>query len=98
VQVRRTGARRLTRSFHNKADADAWARQQEVLIDKHGSYVDRGRRKPLSLGDLLVRYDAEVTPQKKVACGASADDEDPKAVEQIVKRFHDWDKGCVAFP
>lgn len=31
------------------------------------------------------------------ACGASADDEDLKAVEQVVKQFHDWDKSGIAF-
>ena len=63
VQVRRAGHRSHTKSFSRISEARAWARAQEVNIDRD----EAGINKPVTvkLGDLLVRYQQEITPHKK---------------------------------
>lgn len=63
AQVRKTGAKTLSKSFFNKRDAERWAREREAAIDlgQPDLYEDRH----LTLGDVLVRYQAEITPAKK---------------------------------
>ena len=66
VQVRRQG-HKLNRSFASRADAEAWARMQESRIDRAELPPDRRALRSLSLRDLLTRYEACVTPQKRSA-------------------------------
>jgi integrase len=67
AQVRLQGHQPLTKTFTLKADAEAWARQQEVSIER--GEISSGRRslKAFFLKDLLQRYQAEVTPLKRGA-------------------------------
>ena len=65
AQVRREGYPPLSRSFPTKAEAVSWGREQEHNIDR--GHLPAGNRaaKGLTLGDLLRRYEAQVTPQKR---------------------------------
>lgn len=66
VQVRRQG-RQVTRSFTTKADADTWARIQELGFERSGLPPDPKVLRSLTLANLLERYRAEVTPYKRSA-------------------------------
>jgi hypothetical protein len=65
VQVRRQGIKGLSRSFLNKADALAWARQTEAELDRTGFIPTTGGALNASLGSLLERYAREISPSKK---------------------------------
>lgn len=67
VQIRRRGGPNLTRSFHLKADATAWARAQEVEIDKLTLPLDPRVLERTTIRDLVERYIDEITPTKKGA-------------------------------
>jgi hypothetical protein len=67
VQVRRKGYPPITRTFLQKSDALAWARQTEAQLDKTGLPVDTNEIRKLTLGNLVERYLAEVTPGKRCA-------------------------------
>ena len=63
AQVRRKGAKATSKSFFNRRDAEAWGRQHETAIDL-GRPLG-AQQADYTLGDLLGRYAAEVTPHKK---------------------------------
>ena len=66
AQVRRGGARPVSRSFHQRADAERWARQVEAAIERGDhSALDQNRAKYVSC--LLSKYASEVTPSKRGA-------------------------------
>jgi len=66
AQVRRQGHAAISRSFHRKPDAAAWARLIEADLERSDLPVDRKRlRTPLS--SLLIRYRDEITPKKRGA-------------------------------
>ena len=65
AQVRRQGHPPITRSFLLKADAEAWARQREAEIERGELQANRGALRSITLGKLLERYEAEVSPKKK---------------------------------
>jgi len=67
AQVRRKGTPPLSRSFARKADAERWARQMEAEVDRRGLPVGLKSLDDLTVGDILKRYQAEVTPQKRGA-------------------------------
>ncbi|ALK10322.1 tyrosine-type recombinase/integrase [Blastochloris viridis] len=75
VQVRRQGHAPITRSFLQKADAVAWARQTETKLDRDGLVVDTSMLKRMTKSDLVERYLTEVVPRKRGA-----------AVERIILR------------
>jgi integrase len=67
AQVRLQGHPPVTKTFTLKADAEAWARRQEVSIER-GEIESGGRSlKTFLLKDLLERYEAELTPLKRGA-------------------------------
>lgn len=66
VQVRRRGMRPAVKSFKTKTEADRWARLLESELDR-GVFVDRFEAERTTMGELIDRYLAEVTPQKKSA-------------------------------
>jgi integrase len=66
AQVRRRGILPVTRTFHAKQDAERWARHTESEIDR-GAFLDRSEAERTTFGELIGRYLAEVTPQKKSA-------------------------------
>ena len=66
AQVRKDGARAISRSFHQRADAEGWARQIEVAIERGDhSALDQSKAKFVSC--LLSKYVSEVTPSKRGA-------------------------------
>ncbi|RDD61580.1 hypothetical protein [Ferruginivarius sediminum] len=67
VQVRRQGSKPISKTFHRKADAQAWARKMEQEADQEGILVDRRSLKTTTVSDLLDRYGREITPRKKAA-------------------------------
>lgn len=67
AQVRRQGHRSTTKSFIQRRDAETWARQMESALDKQALPVNPQRVRSLTLGALVERYAAEVTPHKRSA-------------------------------
>ncbi|GIQ76222.1 integrase [Bradyrhizobium sp. RD5-C2] len=67
MQVRRSGARPLSKSFLRRKDAEAWARDMEVRADRSDLPADTSVLKTLRLSDLIERYRNDVTPQKRGA-------------------------------
>ncbi len=65
VQVRRQGMKGLSRSFLNKVDAQAWARQTEAELDRTGFIATTGATLNAPLSALLERYALEISPTKK---------------------------------
>ena len=65
VQVRRRGMSQLTRTFSSLADAKAWSRSIETRIDRGDLPPSIRDLKTISLGQLLDRYEREVTPRRK---------------------------------
>jgi integrase len=65
VQVRRQGFPSRTRSFNRRDDAKAWARAQELAMDR----MEAGVYQPATetLGSVLSEYLVKVTPAKKSA-------------------------------
>jgi integrase len=55
AQVRKTGHPSLTKSFRTKAEAQEWAKQQEVIIEQGGE-IDRSSR---TLRDAIQRFKDE---------------------------------------
>ena len=66
VQVRHRGMRPVAKSFNTKTEAARFARLLESEIDR-GVFVDRTEAQRSTLGELIDRYLAEVTPLKKSA-------------------------------
>ncbi|MDP7489660.1 MAG: hypothetical protein QGG10_04020, partial [Arenicellales bacterium] len=65
-QVRRNG-RRLSKSFQNRKDAQAWARGIEVDIERGLIAIEPCQPETTTLSDLIDRYLLEVTPSKRSA-------------------------------
>ena len=66
ARVRRQGHPDITKTFESRADAERWARAIESSIDK-GQFVDINEAQRTTLGDVIERYLAEVTPTMKSA-------------------------------
>jgi len=71
AQVRKKGHPLQTKTFETRAAAEAWARAIEVEMDK-GVFVSRAEAESTTLKELLERYLAEITPQKKGAAPEAA--------------------------
>jgi hypothetical protein len=67
VQVRRTGARALSKSFLLRKDAETWARLIEIQADRMDLPPDPRTLKKVSLRSLVLRYRAEITVKKRGA-------------------------------
>jgi integrase len=67
AQVRREGYPPLSKTFASKADAAAWARDQERAIDRAELPTTVRELKGVTVGDLLRRYSETVTPTKRGA-------------------------------
>jgi integrase len=65
VQVRRVGFQSLSRSFHIRKDAEAWARQMEVQADRSELPTDRKALQRVTLGELVERYRDTVIVKKR---------------------------------
>jgi integrase len=66
ARVRRQGHPDITKSLPSRLDAEKWARSVETDIDK-GQFVSVSEAQRATLGDLIERYLAEVTPSMKGA-------------------------------
>jgi integrase len=66
ARVRRRGQPDITKTFEARRDAEKWARAVESAIDK-GHFLDLQEAQRTTLGDLIARYVAEVTPHMKSA-------------------------------
>lgn len=66
ARVLRNGYPDQTQTFETKADAEKWARSVESEIDK-GQFANVSEAQRTTLGDLIARYLAEVTPTMKGA-------------------------------
>src|SRR5471032_1058637 len=66
VVVRRLGFPTKTKTFNTKSEAQRWARMVERDMDQ-GAWKDTSSAEQFTLGDILKRYLAEVTPAKKSA-------------------------------
>ncbi|MHB8551849.1 MAG: site-specific integrase, partial [Acidiferrobacterales bacterium] len=64
--IRRRGYRQQTRTFDSKAEAQAWARNLENEMDR-GVFVSRDEAEATTLGDLLDRYEREISAEKRGA-------------------------------
>src|SRR5215213_2249728 len=67
AQVRREGYPPLSKTFPSKADAAAWARDQERAIDRAELPTTARALKGMTVGDLLRRYSEAITPTKRGA-------------------------------
>ena len=65
-RIRRRGYPDITKTLETKADAEIWARSVESEIDK-GLFASINEAQRNTLGDLIARYLAEVTPTMKGA-------------------------------
>lgn len=61
ARIIRDGYPDQTKTFETKADAEKWARSVESEIDK-GQFVNVNEAQRTTLGDVIGRYLAEVTP------------------------------------
>lgn len=75
-RIRRRGYPDITKTLETKADAEKWARSLESEIDK-GQFASINEAQRNTLGDLIARYLAEVTPTMK---GATEDNIRLKAI------------------
>jgi hypothetical protein len=64
VQVRRKGCPHLSKSFINRKDAIAWARQMEVQADRRALPPDPKQLERITLAELVIRYRDSITPRK----------------------------------
>jgi integrase len=72
AQVRRRGVPPRAKSFDKRTDAERWARDLEAEADRSGWVADTRAAEKTTLGELLTRYCAEVTPTKRGAVSEKA--------------------------
>lgn len=65
AQVRRKGARSITKSFRSMKDAKEWSRMIETRIDREELGPDRRSLRNTALAEIVKRYRDEVVPLKK---------------------------------
>jgi integrase len=65
--VRRKGVPPRAKSFDSRGDAQRWAREFEAEADRSGWISDTRLAEKMTLGELLARYCAEITPTKRSA-------------------------------
>jgi integrase len=65
VQIRRTGQRRVSKSFNALSDARAWARHMEVQADRNGLPLDGKVLQRVTLGELVKRYRDTISLEKR---------------------------------
>lgn len=65
AQVRRQGHPPITKSFQQKSDAELWAKQLEVDLERGDAGIIVQKQTSTPLSDLLFRYQKEITPKKR---------------------------------
>lgn len=63
-QIRRKGFSPVTKTFNNKADAEAWGKVTEAEMIR-GAYIHRAEAEKMTLAKALERYAKEVSVKKK---------------------------------
>ena len=66
ARIQRQGQVPVSKSFNTGQDAERWARQVEAQMDQ-GKFVSLRLDERATLGDLVARFMAEVTPLMKSA-------------------------------
>jgi len=66
ARISRKGHKSIIKSFFSKQDAERWARQVEVELDK-GIYLNQNFAEQTSFEELIERYMREVTPTMRGA-------------------------------
>ena len=64
VEIKKKNTKSVFKTFIQKSSASKWAKEVEYQIDRE-QYEDFSDSAKLSLGDLLIRYRDEITPNKK---------------------------------
>src|SRR3954462_12759771 len=72
AMVRRRGVPPRAKSFDKRNEAERWAREFEAEADRSGWVADSRLAEKMTLGELLARYCAEITPLKRSAATESA--------------------------
>jgi integrase len=67
IQIRRTGHRRVTKTFRVLADAKMWARQMEARADREDLPPDTTVLRTVTLRELVARYKDTVSIRKRSA-------------------------------
>ncbi len=65
AQVRRRGMKPRCKSFDTKLEAEKWARDLEAQVDRFGAAPDTKILENTTLGQLLERYQREISPSKR---------------------------------
>ncbi len=65
AQVRRRGVKPRCKSFDSKLEAEKWARDLEAQVDRFGAAPDTKILESTTLGQLLERYQREISPSKR---------------------------------
>ncbi len=65
AQVRRRGMKPRCKSFDSKLEAEKWARELEAQVDRFGAAPDTKILESTTLGQLLERYQREISPSKR---------------------------------
>lgn len=65
AQVRRRGMKPRCKSFDTKQEAEKWARDLETQVDRFGAAPDTKILESTTLGQLLERYQREISPTKR---------------------------------
>lgn len=65
AQVRRRGVKPRCKSFDTKLEAEKWARDLEAQVDRFGAAPDTKILESTTLGQLLERYQREISPSKR---------------------------------
>lgn len=65
AQVRRRGVKPRCKSFDSKVEAEKWARDLEAQVDRFGAAPDTKILESTTLGQLLERYQREISPSKR---------------------------------
>jgi integrase len=65
VQVRRSGEKSITKSFHRRSDAMEWSRGMEVKLDRGDIPISRKELGAIRLSEIIVRYRDEISIKKK---------------------------------
>ncbi len=65
AQVRRRGMKPRCKSFDSKLEAEKWARELEAQVDRFGAAPDAKILESTTLGQLLERYQLEISPLKR---------------------------------
>jgi integrase len=67
VQVRRKGYTPRYHTVRTKREAEVWGRREEAAIDREEAPSDLRQLRSTTLGSIIRRYIAEVTPRKRSA-------------------------------